>query len=943
MKKSRSLRLFHRLHMAWGIKWYRVPTSIFKLVYLDFYRDLLRAENLRDTATIESAAALPNPPRPNWRYLHGRSPDGSYNDLTSPSMGRAETRFGRNVPLSSGTADVQPGATGPSPHAVSECLLARRGEFKPAEPINLLATAWLQFMVHDWMDHGLEKDSPDKLEVRVDDGPCGHVHRTRRDYTRDRAPVPPCPTFLNRATHWWDASQIYGSDAETLGRLRSGKDGKMRVQDGLLPAAPDSGGQHADDDNGGRPTEDTGVRANWWLGLGLMHTLFVLEHNAICDALHDAFPHWDDDELFDHARLVNAALMAKIHTVEWTPALLDHPAIIKGMYANWWGLATEYLHRLSGRPRDNIWLALRELVPGIARSEAFGGVRGSPTDHHGAPYAITEDFVAIYRMHPLIPDVLRLYSLAAGRPREQAGIETEFMHYLFRHTRDIQRETGLDMADLFYSFGVANPGALVLRNFPEGLRSLDLDHGRNGEDRIDLAMVDIIRDRERGVPRYNDFRSMLHMPRLRSFEELIPDDRQSGLRGEVERLYGHVDNVDLMVGLLAEPRPEGFAFSNTAFVVFVVMASRRLKSDRFFSSDYRPEVYTQPGLDWIDQNTMNTVLLRHYPALAPYLDQVSNPFQPWQRRGAVNRRRDKVEGAAPAPAVRVRIPLLADIVLVKDPGLAARLNDHQSVDRVPARAGPLLNRVLQRRITRELRVNGSLLPAFAGRGDEARRQRQAAMAHWLSARDLEAVGGEIEQLARFVRGESSLDEEERGMTAQRLTARLLDSDYRATREGYRDACTVSEWHRLFSRSGKRRRARQRLWAAAGEDGYVIHGITFAVHNLVDILLEMRRLAALCRDSDPPAAEEVVERCLVAPNRVLRICHADIEMDELDRPLKRGTLLILLLRRMHGGTMLSDRAFSRDAWSRCPAHELIPKVLAEVWDRALARPDKAPPC
>ena len=57
-----------------------------------------------------------------------------------------------------------------------------------------------------------------------------------------------------------------------------------------------------------------------------------------------------------------------------------------------------------------------------------------------------------------------------------------------------------------------------------------------------------------------------------------------------------------MVGLYAEPLPQGFGFSDTAFRVFILMASRRLKSDRFFTRDYRPEVYTPAGLDWIDDD-----------------------------------------------------------------------------------------------------------------------------------------------------------------------------------------------------------------------------------------------------------------------------------------------------------------------------------------------------
>ena len=68
-----------------------------------------------------------------------------------------------------------------------------------------------------------------------------------------------------------------------------------------------------------------------------------------------------------------------------------------------------------------------------------------------------------------------------------------------------------------------------------------------------------------------------------------------------------------MVGLYAEPLPKGFGFSDTAFRVFILMASRRLKSDRFFTRDYTPRRYTQTGLDWIDETSMSDVLLRHYP------------------------------------------------------------------------------------------------------------------------------------------------------------------------------------------------------------------------------------------------------------------------------------------------------------------------------------------
>ena len=59
--------------------------------------------------------------------------------------------------------------------------------------------------------------------------------------------------------------------------------------------------------------------------MALMQTIFIREHNAICDRLRAEYPSWTDDELFERARLINAALIAKIHTVEWTPAVISHP------------------------------------------------------------------------------------------------------------------------------------------------------------------------------------------------------------------------------------------------------------------------------------------------------------------------------------------------------------------------------------------------------------------------------------------------------------------------------------------------------------------------------------------------------------------------------------------------------------------------------------------
>ncbi len=313
---------------------------------------------------------------------------------------------------------------------------------------------------------------------------------------------------------------------------------------------------------------------------------------------------WSDDDLFEHARLVCAALIAKIHTVEWTTALLGHPALQIGMRTNWWGLAMERVTKLWGRLGD---------------SEIVSGIPGSPTNHYGVPYALTEEFVAVYRMHPLIPDDYSFRSAAddstiqACSFREITGPQS---HQLMQR---------LPATDLFYSLGTMHPGAIALHNFPRFLQAFERPDGQL----MDLAAVDILRSRELGVPRYNEFRRLLHLKPASSFEELTDNPEW---REQIRRVYeDEIERVDLTVGMFAEPLPAGFAFSDTAFRIFILMASRRLNSDRFFTTDYTAQVYTQAGLDWINDNDMSSVLLRHYPHLRPALRSVKNAFAPWGR------------------------------------------------------------------------------------------------------------------------------------------------------------------------------------------------------------------------------------------------------------------------------------------------------------------------
>ncbi len=580
-----------------SIGWSRMPKMLGILTLVGL-RHRLRERNLHDTGgQADEAAGSSGVPTFRGDYLTERTLDGTYNDLDHPLMGSVGSRFGRNIPLQLTYPDPEPAVLQPNPRDVSRELLTR-DQFIPATTLNLLAGAWLQFEVHDWFSHGKSApDAPWEVPLR-DDDPWPErpmrIPRTKVDPTYSPQSGLP-PTFVTADSHWWDGSQIYGTDPKFAAALRAGEDGKIRIDErGLLPQDLES---HMD---------LSGVAGNFWVGLGLLHTLFSLEHNAICDRLRAEYRHWSDDQVFARAHLINAALIAKIHTVEWTPAIIAHPTTRMAMNANWWGLVGERVTSRFGR---------------ISSNEVISGIPGSRTDHNGVPYSLTEEFVAVYRMHPLLPDDFTFRSITT----DEVLAELTFPEIGALKTRARLDEFGVENA--FYSFGVSHPGAITLHNYPRFLQHFDRPDGTL----VDLAATDIMRVRERGVRRYNEFRQLFHKKPVTSFEELTGDQERAR---EIRQLYEDLDRVDLMVGLYAEPLPPGFGFSDTAFRVFILMASRRLKSDRFFTRDYRPEVYTPAGFDWINRNTMRSVLLRHYPSLEPALRGVENAFAPWNRVSA---------------------------------------------------------------------------------------------------------------------------------------------------------------------------------------------------------------------------------------------------------------------------------------------------------------------
>jgi len=573
------------------VPWYKLPEPL-GLIELIGIRNTLRQDNLYDTSRMPATSPA-QPPQYEQKFLTERTPDGSWNDLEHPEMGMAGTRFGRNVPIEATWPD-RDRILEPNPREVSRRLMTR-DELIPASAGNALIAAWLQFMIHDWFRHGTSPpDNPWVLPaVEGDDWPEPPVKvmRTPDDPTGSPDGLP--PTHVNVLTHWWDGSQIYGNSAADQEFLRSHEGGKLRLVDGRPPIP---------DDPAANPT----LLPGFWLGLGMLVTVFAMEHNSICDALAAAHPDFDDETLFQRARLITAALIAKIHTVEWTPAVTAHPTAVTGLRANWWGLEGERLHNAFGR---------------LSKSEVISGIPGGDTADYGVPFALTEEFVAVYRMHPLIPDHFDFRSATDDRPTLGA---MEFDKLTGPAGAEVLRSNRL--VDLIYTFGTMNPGVVTLHNFPKHLQTFKRpDTGAL----MDLAATDILRCRELGVPRYAEFRRLLHLPVPKTFDDVTSNKAWAA---ELSDVYGgDIHSLDVVTGMYAEDRPEGFAFSDTAFRIFILMASRRLNSDRFFTTHFTDEVYTAEGMKWIENNTMRSLLARHFPELAPRLADLSNAFAIWTR------------------------------------------------------------------------------------------------------------------------------------------------------------------------------------------------------------------------------------------------------------------------------------------------------------------------
>jgi Animal haem peroxidase len=662
-------------------------------------------------------------------------------------------------------------------------------DYQKASTLNVLAAFWVQFMTHDWFGHLVEghnrsewmptgcrtvrngdrqfplgakeasqlgcrpEDRVEKAYVAQANDPSTFVHAGSPQLSRAYR------TSANTVTAWWDASQLYGYDERSRQRVQ--RDPRDPAKLWMIRLA---GLNSAGDRQGYLPVfksgdpinpawtgqEATAFPDNWSVGLSFFHTVFAREHNQFVTRFReqaDATPDADSglrnperpgqviryrdvspDELFEVARLVIAAEIAKIHTIEWTPQLLYDEPMYLAMNANWNGLFSQRgpaakalasivergLVAVAGRENTNQRFSVFASGPGIiglgnhryAGQSIFTGadptkqdlwtledpkdINGG-TDHFGSPFNFPEEFVTFYRLHAMVPDLFEFRDT-----RDPNAIRAKIpVVATFRGRATWAMET-YGLADWALSMGRQPAGALTLGNDPQFLQNLPMPRPGAAGAKLDVAALDLIRDREHGVPRYNELRRQYGLQQLTRFDDfggpVAPPgspvrEQQVRMASLLREVYGqhrcqaalritdaqvnpdgsfitdclghpdgtqvdNVEDVDPVVGWLAEsPRPWGAAISELQLQVFILNASRRLFSDRFFTSSFRPEFYATFGMRWVADNgpdgpqmepgqsnghvqevsPLKRVLLRTVPELGPQLAQVRNAFDPWAR------------------------------------------------------------------------------------------------------------------------------------------------------------------------------------------------------------------------------------------------------------------------------------------------------------------------
>lgn len=199
---------------------------------------------------------------------------------------------------------------GTNERLISNANFAQTQSIENEYGLNALIAFWGQFIDHDIV---LTHQSPTEGIFPIQMVPYNvTLNMTRTDFVLSTSG---CRELINLVTPAIDASTVYGdalSDPSFIYTLRDGALCKLRTGLGnLLPDHPTLTQEFLAGDP--RSTEHS--------LLASMHTLWVREHNRLCDFVRAGQPTWTETEVFWKTRQLVIAKIQKITFEEWLPAL----------------------------------------------------------------------------------------------------------------------------------------------------------------------------------------------------------------------------------------------------------------------------------------------------------------------------------------------------------------------------------------------------------------------------------------------------------------------------------------------------------------------------------------------------------------------------------------------------------------------------------------------
>jgi len=131
---------------------------------------------------------------------------------------------------------------------------------------------------------------------------------------------------MNQATHFLDASMLYGSSESRTLSLREmslGRVQELQMDSYIPPSSPFKYNDNIACQNGSGTCFLAGdLRANSYPPLTILHILWIKQHNEVAYYLTKEKPDWTDEQIFQESRKIVIACIQHITYNEFLPALL---------------------------------------------------------------------------------------------------------------------------------------------------------------------------------------------------------------------------------------------------------------------------------------------------------------------------------------------------------------------------------------------------------------------------------------------------------------------------------------------------------------------------------------------------------------------------------------------------------------------------------------------